>query len=426
MNTKTRRNTMSKRMRITVLSLLLLSYSGYAQDSTTVAVFSDVHYLSPSLAGKGKALADYESATGRNTNDMHAILDEVLANIQQFAPDILLIPGDLTKDGARQSHLDFKAKLLPLAKRGTRIFVIPGNHDVNVPTAKKYDGDKTEPIANVSPGEFAEIYADFGYGNALRRDSASLSYLAAINDSLWLLCFDTNRYAEYKTSTISSGRILPQTLSWTLEILREAKKSNIKVMGMMHHGLVEHMPYQSTFFASYLINDWQKNAAILADAGLKVVFTGHFHANDASAFTSSAGNTITDVETGSLAQFPFPYREMVLKKGNLHISTAFVQSIPGKPFFADEYRQKLEKQINAVAGNRLSSLGLPLPEDARSALVQMIVKMNLLHVQGDEVLDDDLRQRIENFGALMDDPDIDLKNFQLDFPPADNTLDLCL
>ncbi|HBK33264.1 MAG TPA: metallophosphoesterase, partial [Porphyromonadaceae bacterium] len=60
--------------------------------------------------------------------------------------------------------------------------------------------------------------------------------------------------------------------------------------GMMHHGLVEHMPYQAVFFGDYLVDGWQDAAQQLADRGLKVVFTGHFHSNDVSSFTSSAGN----------------------------------------------------------------------------------------------------------------------------------------
>lgn len=413
--------------RFVYILLFLISWvSVWTIEPIKIAVVSDVHYLSPQLAGKGTALEKYETATGRNTEDLHAVLDEVVTDLLDKSPDILLIPGDITKDGEKQSHLDFKEKLLPLTKNGTQVFVVPGNHDINVPTAKKYMEDKTEPAENVSAEEFAAIYADFGYGKAVKRDTASLSYLASVNDSLWLLCFDTNRYNEYRTSSLSSGRILPQTLQWALEILHEAKEKNINVIGMMHHGVVEHMPYQSAFFPEYLINDWKKNAEILADSGLKIVFTGHFHANDITSYTSASGNTITDVETGSLAQYPFPYRFILLENDSLKINTHLVNSIPSKPYLAEEYKEKLREQTKKSASSKIKSLNMPLPEEIRQALVDVIVQMNLLHVCGDEQLTEEMVQTIKIFSKIMGQENFDPTTFQLDYPPADNKVELAL
>jgi len=409
-----------------ILFFLTSQLSLWAAKPIKIAVISDVHYLSSQLAGKGAALEKYETATGRNTEDLHAVLDKVINDLLDECPDILLIPGDMTKDGEKQSHLDFKEKLQPLTKNGTQIFVVPGNHDINVPTSKKYTGDKTEPAENVTAEEFAQIYADFGYGKALKRDTASLSYLAFINDSLWLLCFDTNRYNEYRTSTLSSGRILPQTLQWALEILSQAKEKNINIIGMMHHGLVEHMPYQNTFFPEYLVDDREKNANILADSGLKFVFTGHFHSNDITSYTSTAGNTITDVETGSLAQFPFPYRMILLENGILKINTRVVNSIPSKPQLAEEYKEKLRQQTEASALSKINGLNIPLPKEIRQALAHVIVQMNLLHVCGDEQLTEEMVQAIKNFSKIMGQENFDSSTFQLDYPPADNKVELAL
>ncbi len=409
-----------------ILFFLTSQLSPWAAKPIKIAVISDVHYLSSQLAGKGAALEKYETAMGKNTEDLHAVLDKVVTDLRDESPDILLIPGDMTKDGEKQSHLDFKEKLQPLTKNGTQIFVVPGNHDINVPTSKKYTGDKTEPAENVTAEEFAQIYADFGYGKALKRDTASLSYLAFINDSLWLLCFDTNRYNEYRTSTLSSGRILPQTLQWALEILSQAKEKNINIIGMMHHGLVEHMPYQNTFFPEYLVDDREKNANILADSGLKFVFTGHFHSNDITSYTSTAGNTITDVETGSLAQFPFPYRMILLENGILKINTRVVNSIPSKPQLAEEYKEKLRQQTEASALSKINGLNIPLPKEIRQALAHVIVQMNLLHVCGDEQLTEEMVQAIKNFSKIMGQENFDSSTFQLDYPPADNKVELAL
>src|SRR5690606_16384250 len=95
--------------RFVYILLFLISWvSVWTTEPIKIAVFSDVHYLSPQLAGKGTALEKYETATGRNTEDLHAVLDEVVTDLLDKSPDILLIPGDITKDGEKQSHLDFK------------------------------------------------------------------------------------------------------------------------------------------------------------------------------------------------------------------------------------------------------------------------------------------------------------------------------
>ena len=69
-------------------------------------------------------------------------------------------------------------------------------------------------------------------------------------------------------------------MEWAFSVLREAEAKGIIVLGMMHHGLVEHMPYQSAFFPAYLVEEWELHAELLADAGMPLIFTGHFHSND--------------------------------------------------------------------------------------------------------------------------------------------------
>jgi predicted MPP superfamily phosphohydrolase len=396
------------------LILLFILFSGCASSgipgTAKIAVITDIHFLDKQLAEEGDALSAYEQATGRNITDLHAVLDAVLDDLHRESPDLLLVTGDITNHGEKQSHLGFIEKLRPLQNRGTRILVIPGNHDINIPDAKAYRGGKAVPAESVSKEEFAELYASFGYSDALNRDGASLSYLAGINESAWLLCFDTNRYAEHTTTSVTGGRILPETMRWALDILDEAKEKGITVLGMMHHGLVEHMPYQAAFFPQYLIDDWEKNAGILADAGLKVVFTGHFHANDITAHTSSAGNVLYDVETASLAQYPFAYRIMELSGEGLSVDTRFVESVPHNPNLAATYRDKLAAITRRTAKNRLQ-----VPD----ALIDVIVNLNLLHVKGDEKPDRAMKEAIRLFAAEMGS-EADPESFQFDLPPEDN------
>ncbi|WP_298646743.1 metallophosphoesterase [uncultured Proteiniphilum sp.] len=406
-----------------VFILLFTLFTGCASSgapgAVKIAVITDIHFLDTLLAAEGESLFAYEKATGRNITDLHAVLDAVLDDLKEEAPDLLLVTGDITNHGEKQSHLGFIEKLRLLQSRGTRILVIPGNHDINIPDAKAYRGNQATPAETVSKEEFVELYAPFGYSDALKRDKASLSYLAEINEGVWLLCFDTNRYEEHTTTSVTGGRILPETMDWALDILYEAKEKGITVLGMMHHGLVEHMPYQAAFFPQYLIDEWEKNAGLLADTGLKVVFTGHFHANDITMHTSSAGNILYDVETASLAQYPFAYRIMELNDTGLSIDTRFVAAIPGNADLAAVYRDKLEAITRRVARNRLDGLDIPMPEETLDALTDVIVKLNLIHVRGDEKPDMALKMAIRIFADLMGS-EADQDSFAFDFPPEDN------
>lgn len=394
----------------------------FATDSLRIAVISDVHFLASSLAKEGKALSNYENGTGRNVSDLHAVFKEVLADISASKPDILLISGDMTNHGEKESHLEFIEKIKPLQQQGIRVFAIPGNHDINIPNANAYLGDSPSRVESISAKEFSDLYATFGYSEAIRRDSASMSYLSALTDSVWLLCIDTNRYAEYTTNSISGGRILPETMDWAKSILQEANEKKITVLGMMHHGLVEHMPYQAEFFANYLIDDWRENAEILAKNGLQIVFTGHFHSNDITSLTTSNGKTIFDIETGSLAQFPFPYRYVTLAGKSLDIDTRFVKSIPNVPNLQEKYQAKMEKLSRQAIDAKLRGMGIPISDEIGVSLTEMLVKMSLLHSRGDEVLDDALRKSIERFASILGNDNFNPDLFQLDFPPADNQL----
>lgn len=410
-------------MRHWLLSLLLCflpvsNCLAVVPSTLKIALITDVHYLSPQLIKEGDALKAFEAASGRRTRELHEVLDEVLAALGREKPDILLVTGDLSNHGELVSHSGFVEKLRPLQNAGTRIYVIPGNHDILVPDPKAYKGSVSTPVKGVTPDEFARLYGDFGYDEALLRDDASLSYMVEINEKIWLLAIDSNRYNEQHSTSISGGRIRPETLEWALEILRKAREKEVMVLGMMHHGLVEHMPYQEAFFSDYLIEDWRQQANKLADAGLGVIFTGHFHANDITLHTSPAGNPIYDIETASLAQYPFAYRVMQLQGNELHVNTRFVTSIPGNPDVENESRRRLETITRRVAQNRLDIPWVPIPEEVKNNLIEMIVQLHLMHVRGDETTNPDLRESIRLFATMMG-AEVDMESFAFDFPPED-------
>lgn len=79
-----------------------------AHEDLKIGVFNDIHYLSEQLMDGGDAIKQYDQYSGKNIRYVPEILDKVLADYLSSDINVLLIPGDITKDGEKQSHLDFK------------------------------------------------------------------------------------------------------------------------------------------------------------------------------------------------------------------------------------------------------------------------------------------------------------------------------
>ncbi|MBB4036695.1 putative phosphodiesterase [Dysgonomonas hofstadii] len=410
-----------------LLFLFFVLFSAYgcvtAQSPVKLGVITDTHYLSEQLMDDSKAVEDYIRASGKNIKATPAVLNKVLNDYLNSDIGILLVCGDITKDGEKQSHLDFVKKLKPLQDNGIRVFVIPGNHDVNMPNSFKYIGDEKLPVANISSGEFEEIYADCGYNNAIKRDTVSLSYVGELNEKTWLLAIDAARYKEYKTASISAGKISPATETWILDVFKEAKSKDIQVIGMMHWGLTEHIMYQDTFFKDYLVDDWKRLANLFADNGMKVIFTGHFHSNDISLFTSDKGNIIYDVETGTLSSYPFAYRFVDLYPDRINIRTKNITEVSGYPGLAAEDKTRMQVLAKGMAVQKLRGLGFSLPADVTNQMADILSQIFVLHLYGDEKPDEALMTSLKAFSSLLDSSE-DMDEMNFDFPPADNNVEI--
>jgi UDP-2,3-diacylglucosamine pyrophosphatase LpxH len=404
--------------------LVLLHLSCGMSRPLKLGIISDVHYLSEKLMDGGQATASLSEAAGRDMTEIPAVLNEALAEYLRSDIDILLIAGDITNNGEKQSHMDFTAKLRPLLDKGVRIFVVPGNHDINIPRPAGYRGSETFQVETVSPAEFEKIYEHCGYSSAIRRDTASLSYVAALNDNIWMLALDGCRYREYTVSSISGGKLPTATENWVLNILNEAKKLDITVVAMMHHGLAEHFAGQEQLFPQYLIDAHQRLASLFADNGIKVVFTGHFHANDISQFTTET-NKVYDIETGSLAAYPYPFRFAELSGNGIDVSTKHVRGIASNPNLHEEGKARLKRWAQRLAIRKISEKLPNLPSDIMPQAAAVISDIIVLHIEGDEIINEELQQQIAELAAKLDMPlSLAPENLQIDTPPEDNHVHL--
>ena len=140
--------------------------------SASFIVFSDPHLLSPAL-GTGPALEEYLKNDRKLLRDSTGIMDALVDAISKEKADFVLVPGDLTKDGERVDHELAASYLARIKATGKQVYVVPGNHDILNPRAASFDAVGARPVPSVTPEEFAVTYRQFGYADALCRDSSS-------------------------------------------------------------------------------------------------------------------------------------------------------------------------------------------------------------------------------------------------------------
>ena len=144
-----------------------------------IAVLSDLHFMDPSLLrSDGSAFQMYLMQDPKLLAESGAILQQIIRKLLAEKPDLVLISGDLTKDGELISHKAILKQLKILSQNHIKVLVVPGNHDINNPDAKLFDGDNVIPVTTITPENFKSLYADYGYRNAIAKDPNSLSYVS--------------------------------------------------------------------------------------------------------------------------------------------------------------------------------------------------------------------------------------------------------
>jgi DNA repair exonuclease SbcCD nuclease subunit len=306
-----------------------------AYPATSFVVFSDPHIYDPSLGTEGEAFESYLANDRKLLRESTEIMEVAVGAIKNEKSSFVLVPGDMTKDGEKSSHELVVSYLEQIEASGKQVYVVPGNHDINNGASVKYIGDTVERVPNITPAEFADMYADFGYKEALYRDAASLSYVAEPQAGLWLLALDDCRYAENveNEAPITDGKFNAATLQWIEEMLDKAAIEKKAVMVMVHHGVVEHYVGQEKNYGDYVIDDFPAVSKLLAMYNARLVFTGHYHAQDITlAHWIDPDKFIFDVETGSLVTYPVPYRVISIDDSQKAvIRTNHIESIPSHP-----------------------------------------------------------------------------------------------
>lgn len=327
-------------------------------------VLSDTHLYDTRLGTEGSAFENYLENDRKLLKESMDILESAIGSIASEKCGFVLVTGDLTKDGEKICHQKAAEYFERLRTSGKKVYVIPGNHDVLNGQAERYSGGNTEPVANVTPEQFASIYSNCGYGDALFRDKDSLSYVAEPVGGLWLIALDTCRWRENLPGheAVVGGKLYRPTLEWLKEMFRKAENAGKAVIVIQHHGILEHFPSQKKYYGEYVIDQNDDLSALYASFHTRIVFTGHFHAQNIAFRDFGNHHFLYDIETGSLVTYPCPYRKVEIDSRTqcMTVRRGEVSRITGKDEGFQAYaREFLLNGIARMSGSALIKMGLP-------------------------------------------------------------------
>ena len=346
--------------------LIILGCSSAAARNISIFVATDLHVMGPGLlVNEGSAWDNYINSSHKLEDYSVGLFLNMIDSILLQMPDIVMIPGDISKDGEKLSHEYISHELSRLTEAGIRVFVVPGNHDIgNIENAQYFDGSKRYKAENITEDEFAEMYASFGYEGSVR-DENSLSYAVEPFDGLVIIGIDSH-----------SRKIGKKTLDWICEQASNAREQDKQIIAMMHHPIMEHFNGQTEMKSDAIIKEDENVRSRFMEAGIHTVFTGHFHTTDvAMAYNENHTDSIFDITTGSMISYPMHHRWVTLSENlsRMEINTFVTDSIEGHPGIVDVAKQRIEKNIN----EKLESKGV-------SFLSSIACHATFLHCEGNE------------------------------------------
>jgi len=281
-------------------------------EALQIYVATDIHLLAKELMTNDDLMAQvFEYGDGRFVHYSNEIMSTLSDTVKQNGADILILSGDLTHDGEKASHIAMAKQLKEIEKSGTRVYVIPGNHDLENPFAKDYALDGWKTTETVSAEEFEEIYRNYGYSEAISRDPSGLSYLVAPSEDVYLLMLDSNRYGILNMPT-GSGRLTQDTLDWIIEATQLARDNKAQIITVMHHNFIKH---SERLYKGYVLDNSDDVVPLFDQLGLNMVLSGHMHAQSIK-MTEQTNNTIYDIVTPAMSIYPMSYGVIDYEKGS--------------------------------------------------------------------------------------------------------------
>ena len=244
---------------------------------TSFWVISDTHLIADSLHDHGQAFSQMQKTSqGKDLYYQETALSAFVRMAQKKKPTAIIVTGDVTFNGERVSAEKFADIFKPLEE--TQLLVLPGNHDIYDGWAREFRGKKQYYAGQISPRMWRNIFKT-SYKNAVSVDDKSLAYSVQLNPNYLLILADSNDYGkeEATTAPATAGFLGREQRRWIKAQLQYASENNLQVIFCMHHNLYAHNPAVNK---GYVGDDYRELRKLLAQYNVKLVFSGHIHAQN--------------------------------------------------------------------------------------------------------------------------------------------------
>lgn len=317
-------------------------------------LLTDTHYFEPSLGASGKAYENHMMCEQYFMAESSDIVKTVFADIAaDKSTDLVIIPGDLTKNGEIESHKSFIRELYKLKDAGKRIYVITAGHDWGE-KSRAFVDDKQIEVEGTPFANLKDMYADFGYSQALAVDERTLSYVAEVADGVRMLAINCDSPDKQK-DFVDDGMY-----EWMQIQLDDAKKAGCDVFAICHYPVIPPVPVFD-LVGDAKLRDWRKTASFLADNGVGLVLTGHMHIQSINEYVSEKGNKLIDICTSCLVGSPAKYRKinvdensvMTVESIDVPDFGADMQGLTAQEFFDRQFFRSIQNRIlRALSGGK--------------------------------------------------------------------------
>ncbi len=310
---------------------------------------SDTHFYEPSLGASGKAYESYmktEQILLAESSDMvKAVFDEIIADSDT---EYVILPGDLSKNGEKESHKSFVKELHRLKAAGKKVYVITAGHDYNE-YSRGFRNDEQIAVEGTSLEELYDFYYDFGYSEALAVDKKTLSYVAEIAPKVRLLAVNCDSTDE------SKGVIDSRLAEWIQLQLDDAKNNDCFVFAINHYPVIPCVPVFE-LVGDAQVKNWRSFASLLADNGVELILTGHMHIQSINEFYSEAGNRLIDICTSATVGSPAKYRKIeIAEDGTMNVKSLNVPDF-GWDLGGLSVGEFCDRQFDIAIANKINRL----------------------------------------------------------------------
>lgn len=309
-------------------------------------LITDTHYFSEKLPCHGEAYNEFMQSEQKCFAETAAINKAAFQYLKESdEADTLLIAGDLSFNGEKESHLEFTELLQDLKARGKKIFVITAGHDFNDNPFAFDDTGRITP-EGTKREELFDLYYEFGFSDAISVHKESLSYVAEISEDIWLFALNNDGDEEHRHT------YTPAQLSWIDEMTARGRKEGKMMIAMNHYPLLPACPVFA-LVGDAVMPRADEITTRLADSGVHLGFTGHMHNQSIKCKTTEKGNKFFDVCTGSLIGWPAMMRLVEIQDEN----TVKIESMPVPDFSWEKdglsNEEYFRRQFDMMIGNYL-------------------------------------------------------------------------